>query len=109
MLNIDKKYIGQKIKEARKAQKMSQFELAEKTNLHEKQIYRIEAGENSPSHDNFLRITNVLNLKIDYFNDIKLPQNKNILNILEILKNSNEKEIELYLQLIKTVKSYSVN
>ena len=109
MLNIDKKYIGQKIKEARKAQKMSQFELAEKTNLHEKQIYRIEAGENSPSLDNFLRIVNVLNLKIDYFNDIKLPQNKNILNILEILKNSNEKEIELYLQLIKTVKSYSVN
>lgn len=109
MLNLDKKYIGQKIKEARKAQKMSQFELAEKTNLHEKQIYRIEAGENSPSLDNFLRIANVLNLKIDYFNDIKLPQNKNILNILEILKNSNEKEIELYLQLIKTVKSYSVN
>ncbi|MDO5437894.1 MAG: helix-turn-helix transcriptional regulator [bacterium] len=109
MLNIDKKYIGQKIKEARKALKMSQFELAEKTNLHEKQIYRIETGENSPSLDNFLKIANVLNLKINYFEGFELPQSKNMLDVLEILKNSSDKEIELYLQLMKTVKNYAMN
>ena len=42
-------FIGKKIKEQRKRLGLSQFELAELVDVHEKQIYRIETGLNTPS------------------------------------------------------------
>lgn len=106
MLNIDKKFIGNQIRVARKKLKMSQFELAEKSDLHEKQISRIEAGENSPSLENFLKIVQVLNIKLEYFSGLDIPQNIYTNEFLKILKTSTEKELELYIKIIKTLKNY---
>ena len=106
MLNIDKKFIGNQIKTARKKLKMSQFELAEKSDLHEKQIGRIELGENSPSLENFLKIAQVLDIKLEYFSGLDIPQNMYTNEFLKILKNSTEKELELYVKIIKTLKNY---
>jgi len=104
LLSIDKKQIGNQIKVARKKLKMSQFELAEKSDLHEKQIGRIEAGENSPSLENFLKIAQILNLKLEYFKELDIPQNLYTNEFLNILKNSTPKELELYLKIIKAIK-----
>lgn len=49
ILENDKKIIGNKFKEYRKSKQLTQFELAEKVGLNEKQISRIEAGLNYPT------------------------------------------------------------
>ena len=50
ILETDKKIIGNKFKEYRKSKQLTQFELAEKVGLNEKQISRIEAGLNYPTY-----------------------------------------------------------
>ncbi|MBR1425775.1 helix-turn-helix transcriptional regulator [bacterium] len=90
--NIDRKFIGNEIKKARKNKRLSQFELAEITGIDEKQIYRIESGLSSPKLENFLKIADVLDLDIKYFNPAgfdNIPYAKEILEIL--FKMSHEK------------------
>ncbi len=99
---FDRKTIGNEIKKARKLKKLSQFELAELTGVDEKQIYRIEAGISSPKLENFLKIANVLNLKINYFNQIDTNQ-KYIKEIVEILDNSSENNRKIYYNVLKSL------
>ena len=101
----DKKFIGNKIKEFRKRNKLSQAELAEKVGLSDKHIGRIEAGKYFPTFVNFLNILEVLNIDLSEFGlnvENKFENNKN--ELLKIVYSASEKEINLYLKLIKTLK-----
>lgn len=106
--NLDKKYIGEEIKKARKEKKLTREQLACITNIDTKQIYRIENGLNSPKLESFLKIANALGLKIKYFSEFSLSQSNNMTEILNILENSTEKEIKIYLKLIKTIKDCTI-
>lgn len=102
---IDKNFIGQKIKEFRKKEKLSQAELAEKVGLSDKHIGRIEAGRYFPNFLNFLNILEVLNISFsDLGLGIKHTDDKNRMELLKLIYTSNDKEINLYLKLIKTLK-----
>ncbi len=103
MVNKDKNFIGQKIKAQRKRLNLTQFELAEKVDMHEKQISRIEAGTNHPTFDNFIKIINTLGLKLSDF-DAKEKPNKLKDDLIFIINNSTNKEIKIYLDLIKSLK-----
>lgn len=104
-MHIDKIFIGKKIKEARKQKKLSQAELAEKINLSDKHIGRIEAGKYIPNFLNFIKIMEVLNIDFDDFGlNLSKVNDKNRKELLEIIYSANEKEINLYLKLIKTLK-----
>ena len=105
--NLTNKYIGESIKKARKEKNITREKLAELVNIDEKQIYRIECGLSSPKLENFLKIATALDLKIEYFEEINLPQNNICLDFLKILQNSTEKELELYLDVIKTIKKHN--
>src|SRR5574344_727408 len=107
--NLDKKYIGEEIKKARKQKKLTREQLACITNIDTKQIYRIENGLNSPKLESFLKIAEALDLKIKYFSECTLSQSNDMTEILKILENSTEKEIEIYLKLMKTIKEYVIN
>ena len=74
---LDKKGLGEKIKNRRKQLKMTQFELAEKIGLHEKHISRIESGQNYPNLESFFKMLEVLDLKMsDFDQDCELAQGK---------------------------------
>ncbi len=98
--------LGEKIKEQRRRLGMSQAELAEKADIHEKQIYRIEMGKNSPSIHTVLKIIHVLNM------DIRVLDINNITNfnpvkdeILALLEDASEEELILYRNVIQTIKN----
>jgi CheY-like chemotaxis protein/DNA-binding XRE family transcriptional regulator len=61
------KHIGNKIRERRKALGLTQGELAQIIGISHQQIQRYESGENPLSMSRLLEISNVLNIKPDYF------------------------------------------
>ena len=100
----DKKFIGQKIREFRKKNNLSQAELAEKVGLSDKHIGRIEAGKYFPNFINFLNILNVLNISLTEFGlNVDTPSG-NLSDLLKLIYSSSDKEICLYLKILKTLK-----
>ncbi len=97
---------GEKIKEQRKRFGISQAELAEKADVHEKQIYRIEMGKNSPSFHTVLKIVNALNMDIRIL-DINNIKNFNPVKdeIYALLENASDEELVLYRNVIKTIQN----
>jgi len=98
--------LGEKIREQRKRLGLSQAELAEAVDIHEKQIYRIEIGKNSPSITTVLKIIHALKMDIRVL-DINNINNFNPLKdeIYSILEDANDEELMLYLNLIKTIQA----
>lgn len=105
LLETNKQVIGQKIREFRKLKNLTQFELAEKVGLNEKQISRIEMGLNYPTYTTFVKLIDILDINIENLikntsSNISPIENK----ISYLIKNSNEQELELYYQVLKTLK-----
>ena len=104
---LDKKFIGQKFKEYRKKKGLSQEQLAEKAELALKHYGRLERGTCIPTLETFFKLVEVLNIPITEFGiDIEKVENTNT-NRNELLKEiylSNEKEIKVYLNLIRSIK-----
>ena len=103
MIAEDKKFIGQKIRQQRKRLKLTQFELAEKIGIHEKQLSRIEAGLHYPTLENFIKIIKTLNISLREFEENKeINPLKDDIN--QILNDSNNKELKIYRDVIKSIK-----
>ena len=105
MSDIITKRLGTKIKNQRKRLGISQFELAEMVDIHEKQIYRIETGQCSPSITNILKILYALNI------DVRVLDEDNITNfnpvrdeIYSLLVGATDEELVLYSNVIKAIK-----
>ncbi len=104
-IETDKKKIGEIIKNKRKIMGLTQFELAEKVEVHEKQISRIEAGINYPTFVTFAKLLNILKLTFDDFSsNSNLTQNQKISKINQIINQSNDFELNIYCETIKTLK-----
>lgn len=103
MIAEDKKFIGQKIKLQRKRLKLTQFELAEKVGIHEKQLSRIEAGLHYPSLENFIKILRILNISLSDFEE-KKEINPIKDDICQLLDESDNYELKIYRDVIKTLK-----
>ncbi len=103
-LETDKKILGQMIRKYRKMKNYTQFQLAELVGLNEKQISRIEAGQNYPTYITFAKLIEALDINLS---DIT-AQNKNQnpkQGLENILKNSSELEYSMYFDILKSVKS----
>lgn len=70
MNEISAQQIGKIIKDFRKNNGFTQFELAELVGIDDKQIGKIERGIHYPSVPTFLKILNVLQINIDKFYSI---------------------------------------
>ena len=109
---MNKKDIGQQLKFYRKKAGYTQAELAELIDIHEKQISRIESGIHFPTFNNFIKIMNILKIEMS---DFKSTENnkyskENIAKTLHhIIDKSNEKDLKLYLTLIKEIIAYQKN
>lgn len=83
---------------------MTQFELAEVVNLHEKHISRIEAGVYFPTFDNFMKILEVLNIKWrDFDFEVEITEENSSLKnkAYKILQRANEKELKILVAMLE--------
>lgn len=65
-MSINYKLIGRRVKETRLRRELSQAMLAESTDLSTAYIGHIETGKRQASLDSLVRISNVLNITVDY-------------------------------------------
>ncbi len=103
LTKLDRKSIGTEIRLARKAKKLSQFELAELTGLDEKQIYRIETGLTSPKLENFIKIAEVLDISIKHCELINSDVHPYCKEILNMILNISEEKLEIYYRVIRSL------
>lgn len=107
---MDKKDVGRQLKHFRQIAGLTQEALAEKVNIHEKQISRIESGLHFPTFDNFIKILNALNIEMkDLSSSSEKTYSKTKEKLMQIINSSEEKELELYLSFILNIKKYFNN
>ena len=101
----DKIFIGQKIKNFRKKRGLTQAELAEKIDLSEKHISKIEAGVHLPSIKVFFNIISVLNIGLDEFGlELKTENNQDRQELMKCIYESTDEEIKFLLSVVKCIK-----
>ena len=106
-MNLDKKHIAKIIQNARREAKLTQLELAEKIEISEKHMSKIETGKNYPALDTFLKILDVLNLTLGDFglqNTSETYHNKLLLQ--KIIDTSSEKQLDACAEVITAVLKY---
>ena len=102
--NMQKKYIGKKIKEYRKTKDLTQEGLGEKAGLHYTYIGQVERGEKEPSLKSLINIADALGVGVDKLlinYDLSSEVSIKISNITDLLLNRNEKELEMIYRLLK--------
>ena len=101
----DKKFIGKKIKQLRMKAKLSQAELSEKIGMTEKNLSNVERGLQVPALNSFLKMLDVLKVSLSEF-DINICENENKTReeLIKEIYLSTSKEIDAYLNIIKTIK-----
>ena len=66
-MNLDKEYIGKKLKEYRKKAKMTQETVSNRIDIDEKHYGKLERGLFTPSLESFFKLINVLNIPLALF------------------------------------------
>ena len=99
-----KKSIGAKIKAARVNRGLTQSALAEKVDMDEKQLSRLESGKHYPTLKTLLDIANILEMRLADFDDIEELKTKEYYTLVEILKASSAEELKKFLKVIKAIR-----
>lgn len=108
MIYDDKKFIGGVIKAARKNAGLNQAQLCEKLGMTDKNLGNIENGRQFPQVNNFLKIIEILNLKIEDFGVKTSAKQKNGPDKEELLRfilPLTEKQSKAYLKILKDIKN----
>ena len=105
MIYDDKKFIGDVIKQARKEANLKQSVLAEKIGMTDKNLGNIENGKQYPQLNNFFRLLEVLNLSVNDFGvKTRASQNDIREKLLYEIYVSSEKELQIYLEILNSLK-----
>ncbi|MBQ8460174.1 helix-turn-helix transcriptional regulator [bacterium] len=107
---LEKKFIGQKFKEYRKKLGFSQEKLAEKAELALKHYGRLERGDCIPTLLTFFKLIEILEIPMSEFGiDIENIENENRNKLIREIYLSDTKEIDAFLNIIKTIKALKFN
>lgn len=108
----DKKIIGLKIKHYRKLRNFTQAEIAEKVNISEKHLSKIETGVHYPSLAIFFNICEILEIPLGEF-CINIPQEEEKAERVELFKDIlalDDAETEFVLDAVKLLLAkYKIN
>lgn len=104
-MKTTKELLGARIKELRKARRLSQDQLSEKINIDPKHLSRIEVGKSYPSLDTLEKIAKALNVEIkDLFEFMHHTGSKELSeNISRLLKESDEEKLRLILKITRAI------
>ena len=100
----DKNFIAEKIRSHRKKLNMTQSELAEKADLSDQHISRIESGCYIPSLKSFFLIVNALNIDLREFGfDETKTDNLTKNKLINIIINAGDYELAFYENIINAI------
>ncbi|MDK2901802.1 MAG: hypothetical protein PWR14_706 [Thermosediminibacterales bacterium] len=102
-------YIGNRIRQLRIKSGLTQEQLGEKANLHYSYIGQVERGDKVPSLKTLKKITKALNTSLDYLlepeEEYRVKSDRELLKqeLVSLLKNRSNKEMEMILNIIRTI------
>lgn len=103
---MDSKNFGQKLKHLRKSKGLTQQVLAEKAEIDEKHLSRIENGKFFPTYSTLSRLLSALSVTVDDvgldLNNIDINTNPTYNKIMQIINAATELELPYYLECLKT-------
>lgn len=105
-MNDIKKLLGQRIKELRKAQKISQLELAERAHIDQRSLSHVECGNTFPSKA-LLELSNALNVELEelfMFEHHKKSSEEMKFYICKNLECLSDENIKILYRFIKSMK-----
>ncbi len=104
-MRTTKELLGERIKELRKAKKLSQDKLSEQIGIDPKHLSRIEVGSSYPSLSTLEKIAIALHVDIkEFFEFEHLSGQKELINnAIKLLKETDEEKIKLITKVIKAI------
>ena len=100
----DKKYLAEQIKLHRKKMGLTQAELAEKVDLSDQHISRIESGCYIPSLKSFFMIIDTLKIDLSTFGiNLKTTKNPKKDKLIEMISSATDAELIFYENAIKSI------
>lgn len=103
-MNLDKEYIGKKLKEYRKKAKMTQEMVSNRIDIDEKHYGKLERGLFTPSLESFFKLINVLNIPLEEFDVVEKQDNGAKSSLIKEINLANDNEIEVFFEILKAVK-----
>lgn len=105
-MTILSKLLGQRIKELRKRNNLTQAKLAEIIGMETTNLCKLENGGQIPKEENIEKLAKALKVNIKDLFDFGYMKPLSALQdeLIEIIKNANRKELELYYKLIFATK-----
>ena len=103
-MNLDKEYIGKKLKEYRKKAKMTQEMVSNRIDIDEKHYGKLERGLFTPSLESFFKLINVLNIPLEEFDVVEKQGNGAKSSLIKEINLANDNEIEVFFEILKAVK-----
>lgn len=100
------KFLGQRIKELRKRNGLTQAGLAEIIGMETTNLCKLENGAQLPKEENIEKLARALKVNIKDLFDFGHMKSKTMLQneLIEIIREAGRKEIELYYKIIMAVK-----
>lgn len=100
------KLLGQRIKELRKRNGMTQAGLAEMIGMETTNLCKLENGGQIPKEENIEKIAKALKVNVKDLFEFGHMKSKTALQdeLLQIIQNASRKELELYYKLIMATK-----
>ena len=103
-MNLDKELIGKKIRQIRKERGFSQEELSEKIDISPRHMCTIENGNSFPSIETFVKISEILDIDINEFFNLKNKTNDELRNtIYNLIQTSTIQELHLIKDIISAI------
>ena len=93
--------IGKRIAEARINRNITQEHLEELSGLSVSTISRIETGKYMPTIENLLKLSEILDVGLDYFLYDLLPQSPAIQDAVSIMNQMGERQTEYIVKILK--------
>lgn len=102
------KLLGQRIKDLRKRNKLTQVDLAVIIGMETTNLCKLENGGQLPKEENIEKLAKALQVNIRDLFDFGYMKSQSTLQqeLTEIINNSDRKELELYYKLIMAIKEY---
>ena len=105
MKTTTKELLGARIKELRKARRLSQAQLSEKINIEPKHLSRIEVGRSYPSLKTLEKIANALDVEMkDLFEFMHFVSDKELNdNINKLIREADKDKLRLGLKILRAI------
>ena len=101
---LDYVALGQRIRKTRTAKNITQEELGEICELSTAHIGHIERGTRTPSIDSVFRISQALNVSMDYLIFDSIASDESLIAILNsVVQNKEKRKVKTFLTIVRAI------